>query len=307
MKFFDQKEEVIDVQLTQYGKYLLSLGKFKPEYYSFFDDDIIYDVRYASASAPEVQNDIEPRIQENTPRLKVQYVHHGLETNIQKVNEQVRTKKAKLGDQKILPTAEKSYALSGPIGTSSPSTNYLPAWNLAFLKGEISGSVDYTSGSYHTLQIPQIDADVNYEISIGEPSSNPDYNNEIEFANKTIFITPDFILLNVQEENSPFGKENFDIEVFLVEEEKGEDTSSGTQEVLIPLSFKKKASTTGLLDQESIIRDSLATDASFVDYFLEVFVDDEITSDEILTLTKQVKPKKSIYETPQQAIAEDDC
>ena len=30
MGFFDRKEEVIDIELTQYGKHLLSLGKFKP-------------------------------------------------------------------------------------------------------------------------------------------------------------------------------------------------------------------------------------------------------------------------------------
>ena len=37
MEFFDKKEEVIDLQLTQYGKYLLSLGKLKPVYYAFGD------------------------------------------------------------------------------------------------------------------------------------------------------------------------------------------------------------------------------------------------------------------------------
>ena len=41
MEFFNKKEEVIDLQLTQYGKYLLSLGKFKPVYYAFYDDGIV--------------------------------------------------------------------------------------------------------------------------------------------------------------------------------------------------------------------------------------------------------------------------
>ena len=40
MEFFDSKEEVIDLQLTQFGRHLLSKGKFKPVYYSFFDDDV---------------------------------------------------------------------------------------------------------------------------------------------------------------------------------------------------------------------------------------------------------------------------
>ena len=46
MEFFDKKEEVIDIQLTQYGKYLLSRGEFRPSFYAFYDDDIIYDSNY---------------------------------------------------------------------------------------------------------------------------------------------------------------------------------------------------------------------------------------------------------------------
>ena len=47
MKFLDKKEQVLDIQLTQYGKRLLSNGKFKPHSYAFFDDDIIYDTAWA--------------------------------------------------------------------------------------------------------------------------------------------------------------------------------------------------------------------------------------------------------------------
>ena len=81
MEFFNRKEEVLDVELTQYGKYLLSIGKFKPSYYAFFDDDIIYDIRYQGlapnnliieGSPVENQKDAQKRIQE-TPRVKVQH------------------------------------------------------------------------------------------------------------------------------------------------------------------------------------------------------------------------------------------
>ncbi len=43
----DKKEEVIDIELTPYGKQLLSMGKMKPAYYAFFDDNIMYDAEYA--------------------------------------------------------------------------------------------------------------------------------------------------------------------------------------------------------------------------------------------------------------------
>ena len=32
MTFFNKKEEVLDFQLTEYGKYLLSIGHLKPVY-----------------------------------------------------------------------------------------------------------------------------------------------------------------------------------------------------------------------------------------------------------------------------------
>ena len=42
-KFLDKKEQVIDFKLTNYGHYLLSIGNFKPTYYTFVDDNVVYD------------------------------------------------------------------------------------------------------------------------------------------------------------------------------------------------------------------------------------------------------------------------
>ena len=72
MEFFNKKEEVIDLQLTQYGKHLLSMGRFKPVYYAFYDDGILYDSEYGGFT--EAQNEAKNRIQNNTPNLKTQYV-----------------------------------------------------------------------------------------------------------------------------------------------------------------------------------------------------------------------------------------
>ena len=84
MEFFNRKEEVLDVQLTQYGKYLLSIGKLNPSYYAFFDSDIDYDSQYqgdppAPGNTPgpsENQKDTEDRLKE-TPRIKA---IHSLDT-----------------------------------------------------------------------------------------------------------------------------------------------------------------------------------------------------------------------------------
>ena len=39
MQYFNPVEDVLDIQLTPYGKQLLSQGKFKPSQYSFSDED----------------------------------------------------------------------------------------------------------------------------------------------------------------------------------------------------------------------------------------------------------------------------
>ena len=77
--------DVLDIELTQFGKYKLSVGEFKPVYYAFFDGDVLYDPECAELTGS--QNSIEPRIQENTPRLQAQYVFEGRETAILRGNE----------------------------------------------------------------------------------------------------------------------------------------------------------------------------------------------------------------------------
>jgi len=68
-KFLNKKEQVIDFQLTPYGKRTLALGTFKPVYYSFFDEGIIYDGKYASLDN-EKQNEIHERIKDDTTFLE---------------------------------------------------------------------------------------------------------------------------------------------------------------------------------------------------------------------------------------------
>ena len=73
MEFFNKKEDVIDLELTPYGEYLLLKGKFKPDQYAFFDDEILYDSKCTDVDSEEAQNDIKDRIKE-VPRLKTQSV-----------------------------------------------------------------------------------------------------------------------------------------------------------------------------------------------------------------------------------------
>ena len=80
MSFFDKKEEVISIELTPYGRNLLSLGKLRPSYYAFFDDDVLYNIEAAGGS--ETSADIKTRILSETPYLKPNYLIKNLDENI---------------------------------------------------------------------------------------------------------------------------------------------------------------------------------------------------------------------------------
>ena len=85
MSFFDTKEEVLDVQLTQFGKRLLSLGQFRPAFYAFFDDDVLYDSE--KAGFKEHQNSTQKRIIEETPKLKTQHLTTGIATHFDRLED----------------------------------------------------------------------------------------------------------------------------------------------------------------------------------------------------------------------------
>ena len=135
MEFFDRKEEVIDIQLTQYGKHVLSKGKFRPVYYAFYDDDVIYDARFA-VSVGENQKVTEDRIK-NTPRIKSQYSFSGRELKANKIDTGM-CKGQMSACNKLQVSKEKHYGLGLPLGTSEVNTSKYPAWAVRFFKGALS-------------------------------------------------------------------------------------------------------------------------------------------------------------------------
>ena len=67
-KFINKKEQVFDLKLTSYGHYLLAVGQFKPTYYAFYDDNVLYDAGHARIF--ERQNEIQNRIKNDTQYLE---------------------------------------------------------------------------------------------------------------------------------------------------------------------------------------------------------------------------------------------
>lgn len=238
MSFFDSKEEMLNIELTPYGRHLLSKGKFKPVYYAFYDDDILYDAAYIGIT--ESKNEIEPRILDNTPINKPQYNFSSLEQAL-KLNTYIVQTETEMNRRLVeQDAADKNYALSLPLGKSSHNSIYAPAWNISFLSGAIktfSGYLDNTVGTVGSLQpyqkIPQITIEnVNLfkQKSIDEPLNieNQESSNESRFVtteiidNKEIFhyYKPKYILIDVIEENVDDLKQNFDIQMFIEEEKE---------------------------------------------------------------------------------------
>ena len=198
MEFFNRKEEVLDVELTQYGKYLLSVGKFKPSYYAFFDDDVIYDLRYqgpppsnrkVETSPIENQKDSQKRIIE-TPRVKTQHnyvtvdeTHKQTEDEAWSDNENAFIEIQEYGKGTVEKLSKginfkyisrfknDYYGVSLPLGTSDLNSEYVPSWQVNFMQGQLKNSTTHSGGDgdekYGIKKIPQLEIEVTFNTSAG--------------------------------------------------------------------------------------------------------------------------------------------
>ena len=178
MEFFNKKQDVIDLEITSYGKQLLSRGIFKPVYYTFSDDDVLYDAKWVSGTlSQEQQSQVEERIQEKTPRAKTQSRKAGVEKAIYGMDfdnfaqtkgnldalmdlfevENPGDAWALLQKTKISPNyAESEKLLENFLGKKSYFNSYNPAWNFLLYNGVMTNSTPFYTKKNITLAIPQI-------------------------------------------------------------------------------------------------------------------------------------------------------
>ena len=311
MSFFDRKEEVIDLQMTQFGKQLFADGEFKPVYYAFFDDDIIYDVNYTGHT--EAQNETSERIK-TAVRPKTQYVHYGIETEFHNVLKEIKTEDpdAKIGREQDV---ERHFTLPSPIGSSDLMSDYAPAWSISFLKGDIlSSSLALSSSSDPIQHVPQIETRVKYETYYGEPrvtdelgaldSLAPEPTSDADFlepeailsafeevTGTSLNLEEDGLLISIEEENAFYEKENFDIEIFEV----------GISGSLTPMYFanngeiQESVSDLQLIGEDENFED-LFVDSKFVEYYMNIFTDDEI--DESILHNYEISRSKDSFIDP---------
>jgi len=226
MIFFNQKEEVIDVQLTQFGKNSLSRGVFKPVYYRFFDDDVIYNIE--KSGRVEHQNETQDRILKQTPRLKTLHLSYGVETKYFLDDEQILSGTM----ERFIPLVRnfdpelQETILSYPIGNKETGTQAAPVFSVLSKDAAFTGSISYLTSSGIVNRIPQIeinpsikitkDFDPNLEYDRALNESHYDLmSDEIVFKDGTRLLkNSKNILLDIEEVGSFYGLENFEIELY---------------------------------------------------------------------------------------------
>jgi hypothetical protein len=283
MKFFDSKNEVIDIQLTQKGKKLLSEGKFKPSHYSFHDNDVMYDGRYGGVT--EHQTNIEPRIQENTPLLRTQYSFKSVDN----------LESTETSDLIPINTVTNLTPISR---RTTLGTEKAPRWQLQAYDGQIVSGSGTMTGSVGVLApVTQLDMKMNYLIRPFLSSEASALNNgqepyEVYFMQDNSFLktVSSNLILDLREENTPFENENFEIEVYKFEH-------VGTEKKLRRLNFLQRPTyiVDGVLLEEPIIPPSdLELDNTFVEYYFDFAADDEIPITELCDAVTKLK-SRGIY------------
>lgn len=280
MTFFDKKQDVLKIELTPYGRSLLSNGKLMPKYYAFFDDDIVYDV--SAIGATEEQDAIKNRILNETPRLRPQRDLTSPENLISNFER---------GESSSRPFSQVQLNhLTEPLGTSDGTERDASSWHFTAILGEIDYNedseefeVDSTynvSGSY-LRQIPQINMTIEYTMQVrnvrddspvrGQASSPTVPVTDVFSDGTYLEIMDEQIIARIIEENGFTFKEGLEVEAFIFEEE----------ETLVPLKITPRT--------QSIVNDMLVeTDDTFVEiddtyleYWMSIFFDEDIPDSDL--------------------------
>lgn len=229
-KFLNKKEQVINIELTPYGRHQMSMGAFSPVYYAFFDNNIIYDGNYAGIS--ETQNEIGQRIKKDTQYLEPLVLFEGVEAVLQSTSPGQTFNAAEnffevdVNPYQIIPRKD-SYRYTNIIGDAflDGEQQVAPAWKIVALNGTIDNTTP--QDDKNDIKIPQVNLTLNYEKNIVTYDPEKDITEEkfrntiartLPFSDGNIieFISDD-LMIYVEELNTDMLTENFDIEIFEID------------------------------------------------------------------------------------------
>mgnify|MGYP003114839141 CR=1 FL=1 len=325
--FLDKKEQVLDIKLTSHGKYLLSTGEFKPVYYTFLDDNIIYDYNYANVH--ENQKDIHNRITQETPYLETQVTFDSPEEKLKEKIEKIRSQiplfyneEDDMGIEKELSHtnfARRAYIFNNAIGTTPALTKNAPAWNVRMIKGKVSGSSPHIHEPYELIDIPQLDLEIVYDVRELSIHSEEDmYRSSVvkeffeeafylnEMDKTSVFKDDTFIqifgndpIIDVKELNVESELENFDIEVYRVEENYNRKIGGNDKLVRLNFAKEKQEIVDGFLVDDDGYDPSLAfIDRNNVEYYFDLQTDMNIDKRQLCAATNELKTDNYFIDIP---------
>jgi hypothetical protein len=279
--FVNKKERVFDIELTSYGRYLMSIGKFKPAYYAFYDDNVLYDKKYADSSATENQNDIDERIKD-TQYIGSLVLFRDVEETLNNgegasdwYNQTVITPRQQV-------PAKDEFKSDAPIGDAAIEgmTQNAPSWKVVGIQTKID-NVEQNDPANNSL-IPQINITAQYNKKVVEPG----FQSETDSIRSSISRTATFedgrqviLMMNdpiyyIEEVNTPVMMRNFDIEIF----EVLNSSNDGSYEQLSRKNIKSKKPqvVNGFLVSTTVEETSQDVTTDDVEYYFDVLTDDKI-------------------------------
>lgn len=278
MSFFDSKEEVIDIELTQYGRTLLSRGLFKPVYYSLHDEDILYDVTYGGVT--ENTNLAEVRIQDETPVHKPFYsFKEGKPYLSNDLNQE------KFLSQKSSLSINKPSLIPNSLSDSTISNLYVPSWEVYNLSTYFTSSATtFTNTNVVSASIPQFEAKIDTSFYKTNQEQIDDSGvlqslfslEEATFIDDNIYLTINRpLLLKIIENNVDIEQDIFEVEMYKI----GLDDDNN--ENYVQLKFTKDldnyddeldlyVKTNRLLVESDV-------DSTYANYYFDVLFDKEIS------------------------------
>lgn len=282
MTFFNKKTEVMEIEMTPYGRYLYSIGKFKPHSYEFVDDDVVYK------KTGEAQEASHQRIINETPKMKINRSFQNTDGIFQ--SEDVFIDSKRHVNLKMDQRQNSQYVL----GKSSYSSESTPGIQLKMLKGHISGSSKYqTYDSGSAILIPQINIDYNFDIykknELQEPSAGKELVSELTSNGGYFEVISHNMIMELKEFGSVYEKDNFEIEVY----------HSGSDGNYRQLFFSPRSS---IIVNDMLVDDSetgtingfpeepmLDLDPAFVEYFFSLDFDEQIDREELCEVIENLE------------------
>jgi len=289
VKFLDKKQQVYDLQLTTYGRKMLGISSFKPTYYAFFDDNVIYDNGY-TGQANEPQNHINIRIKDNTQYLETLTLFEDLETTALQRRGSSPVNYFNLNDieTKFEPSKDV-YRFDAAIGDAylDGDSQTAPAWKIVTLQSTISASSwdpesTLSASAAMTIantNVPQLDITANYVLKVRDLQLTIDPLRVRELVDSTgpfadgkeIVLESDDPLIYLEEANTILLTENFELEVFEVPPEA---TSRITRKYFKKIVPQIKDGLMLSANQIETAEQDLTTDS--VEYYFDVLADHQV-------------------------------